>query len=75
MNDVILSVDPGLKGGLSIFKKGNHQPQVYKMPIIKASKKTGKVKNTYDWDTILSLLKPFSGQHVIFVIEQQNVRP
>lgn len=67
----IISVDPGVKGGITILEK-NVSPKVYRIPV-KSVVVNKKTKNIYDIDGIVSLLKHCV--NAVFVQEQVGVRP
>ena len=73
MANVIIGIDVGLTGGISILI-GNKTPVVYRIPVKKivVNKKN---KNTYDMPSIVNILKKYKDDSVIFCIERQSVRP
>ena len=72
MNTIVIGIDPGLTGGISILDDG--ALSVYKMPVrpIVVNKKK---KNTYDMVEIIKLFSSYRSKQVLFIIEKQNVRP
>lgn len=72
MAHIIIGVDPGLKGGISILD-GKKAPLVYRPPVKKiiVNKKN---KNTYDMIKIVDIFKQYRDQEVLFYIEKQSVR-
>jgi hypothetical protein len=68
---IIISVDPGLKGAITILE--GKLPKIYKIPTRKiiVNKKN---RNTYDLDAIVDILKSYSKKKVLFVAEIQGVR-
>jgi len=73
MYDVVIGVDPGNSGGITIIENGG-KISVFQMPI-KTVKKVKKLKKEYDLQSIVALLKPFSGKNVLFVLERVATRP
>ncbi len=73
MAKVIVGVDVGLTGGISILI-GKKTPLVYKIPVKKivVNKKN---KNTYDMPSIVNILKKYKDDNVLFYIERQSTRP
>jgi hypothetical protein len=71
-NVCVIGVDNGKYGGISIIDGDN--VYVHKMPIITkiVNKKNKKV---YDINGIKSILKPYSGKKVLFMIETISIRP
>ncbi len=68
----IISLDPGLTGGLSILED-NKEPLVYKIPV-KKTIVNKKNKNIYDIMKIIDIFNKYRNKEVLFVIEKQNVR-
>jgi len=73
MTQLIMAIDPGLTGGISILDN-NKTPVVYKIPV-KSIIVNKKKKNTYDMIEIIKLFSPYKNKKVSFFIEKQNVRP
>jgi uncharacterized protein (DUF433 family) len=71
--NVIIAVDPGLTGGISIIE-GKKTPVVHKIPVeqIIVNKKK---KNIYDLDGISEILEPYSNKNVLFVQEKVSAMP
>lgn len=71
--NVIISVDPGLTGGIAIIE-GKNDPVVHKIPVeqIVVNKKNKKI---YDLDGISEILEPYSGKNVLFVQESVSAMP
>ncbi len=65
--DVILAIDPGIYGGLTIFD-GKKQPQVHKIPLLKIIVNK-KPKNIYNVVAIAKILRPYQGKKVLFIQE------
>jgi len=72
MSQVIIGIDCGLSGGITILCEKS-LPIVYKMPVKKAviNKKN---KNIYDIESILGIFKEYADKNVLFMIEKQGVR-
>ena len=66
--DIIISVDPGLTGGLTILD-GKKQPRIYEMPL-EAIVVNKIKKNIYDLDAISAILEPYRGKNVLYVQEK-----
>lgn len=73
MGRVIVGIDVGLSGGITILD-GDKAPIIYKMPLEKiiVNKKN---KNTYDMLSIVDICKKYKNRKVLFCIEKQGVRP
>ena len=71
--NVIIAVDPGLTGGISIIE-GKKTPAVHKIPVSKIVVNKKK-KNIYDLDAISEILQPYSGKNVLFVQELVSAMP
>ncbi len=71
-NIVVIGIDCGLKGGISILIN-NKSPLIYRIPLKKiiVNKKN---KNTYDMVEIINIFKKYKNKKVLFVIERQQVR-
>jgi len=69
MDKVIISIDPGLKGGISVLD-GDKVPTVYKMPV-KPVIVNKKKKNTYDMVEIVKIFSSHKDKKVLFFIEKQ----
>ena len=70
--DVIIGVDVGLMGGISILIEDD-VPIVCKMPLQKIVVNK-KQKNTYDMISIVNIFKEYKNKKGLFVIEKQGVR-
>lgn len=73
MSNLIIGIDVGLMGGISIIE-GEKKPLVYRIPVKKivVNKKN---KNTYDMIKIVDIFKKYKEKKVMFYIERQGVRP
>ena len=71
MNKIIIAVDCGLNGAISILEGDNIEVHLNCTKIEKRNKKDKKV---YDFDKILELLKKYSNKEVLFIVERQGVR-
>jgi len=69
---VIIGVDPGLTGSISILI-GDNLPLIYKIPVIPIIVNKKK-KNTYDMKEIVKIFSLYRGKDVMFNIEIQGVR-
>lgn len=69
---VVIGLDPGLTGGLTILD-GKKQPQIYEMPLESIVVNKTK-KNIYDLDAISAILEPYRGKNVLFVQEKVTAR-
>ena len=69
---IIVGIDPGLTGGLSILEN-NKEPLVYKIPV-KKTIVNKKNKNIYDIMKIIDIFNKYKNKEILFVIEKQNVR-
>jgi crossover junction endodeoxyribonuclease RuvC len=71
--NIIIAVDPGLTGGISILD-GKSLPTIHKMPVseIITNKKKKKI---YDLDAIAEILSPYKGKDVLFVQELVSAMP
>jgi len=71
-NSIIIGVDVGLKGGITILVNSK-EPLIYKMPLEKiiVNKKN---KNTYNMIYIVDIFKKYRNEKVLFYIERQGVR-
>ena len=72
MDHVIIGIDCGLTGGISILD-GTKIPTVYKMPV-KPIVVNKKKKNTYDMTEIVRIFSSYKNKNVLFYIEKQGVR-
>lgn len=76
--NIVISCDPGQKGGFSIFKLNNGEctetPDVMGIPLKKIIKNK-KEKNVYDLNKIVNIFNEYCGQKVIFVQELVGVKP
>jgi len=73
MYNLIMGIDCGLTGGISILKDKYKTPTVYKMPI-KPVVVNKKKKNTYDITEIVNIFFSYKDKKVLFCIEKQGVR-
>jgi len=73
-NSVIIGIDVGLTGGISIFEDNDSLPLVYKMPVKKITVNK-KNKNVYDMVSIVDILDKYKNKDVLYFIEKQGVRP
>jgi len=73
----IISFDPGVSGGICVLdEKGI--VEIYKMPVIAVKAKIGKKQKTtttYDLVKIYDLLRKYSSEDVLMVIERVSTRP
>lgn len=70
--EIIISIDNGIQGGISIIKDDNIN--VYKMPTITKTINKKK-KRIYDLNKLIEIFKPFYGKKVLFAIEAISIRP
>lgn len=71
--DVVIGLDPGVSGGISmVFKNG--KVNVYKIPVI-AKKVNKKNKKVYDLDAIAQLFAPYADKQVLYVQERVSSHP
>lgn len=71
MEKIIIAIDCGLNGAISILD--NNDVKVY-LNCTKIEKRNKKDKKVYDFDKILELLKEYKDKDVLFVVEKQGVR-
>lgn len=71
--DVIIGVDPGITGGISIIET-NKKPHIYKIPILKR-KVNKKNKSFYDRDGISNIFRNYIGKKVLLVQEKVSAMP
>ena len=64
----IISVDPGLAGGISLLEE-NKEPIVYKIPV-KKTIVNKKNKNIYDIVKIIDIFNKYKNKEVLFIIEK-----
>ena len=69
---IVIGVDPGLTGGISILDK-NKEMVVCKIPV-KSIVINKKKKNIYDMEEIVKLFSSYKEKKVLFYIEKQSVR-
>ena len=74
LDAVIIGIDVGLTGGISISENRKDLPIVLKIPLIQiiVNKKNKKV---YDMISIVKILEKYKERNVLFFIEKQGVRP
>jgi len=74
MSNIIIGIDCGLKGGITILDGKNIQ--IYKMPtFVEQKNKSSKKKNKYDLPKIVSFLELYKDKEVLIAIERQGTRP
>ncbi len=71
--DIIIGIDPGITGGISILFK-NGQVNVYPMPV-KKKIINKKNKRVYDIKKIVDIISPFTSKKVLFVQEKVSSMP
>jgi len=70
--DVVIGIDCGLNGAISIID--DKSTTVHQMPV-KKEKKSGKTKNVMDTSGLVSILSKYKDKKVVCGIERQGVRP
>ncbi len=73
MYNLVIGIDCGLIGGISILRDKYKTPIVCKMPI-KPIIVNKKKKNTYDMIEIVNIFSFYKDKKVLFCIEKQGVR-
>jgi crossover junction endodeoxyribonuclease RuvC len=70
---VIISIDPGLTGGIAIID-GRKRPKITRMPVVSVMRNKKK-KNEYNLEKIVEICKEYIDKDVVCAVERQSVRP
>lgn len=72
--DIIIGVDPGVKGGISILHISNGKVSPTRIPVIQVEINRKK-KKVYDVEEIVKLFKQFTDKKVLFIQEKVSSHP